>query len=760
MRDGPARKPRGAGATRVLRVFATVLVAAACVYFVVPAAESPGVGSAEPVAASEGAEFAETEGVPTLELPAMEAARQSLIAEAPPADETAVAGTSVLRVTLEGITDEDAREATVTVAGVDAGAEWPSELRDSWPCQGLSSEFDLDPFLASVAVRDGDLPIHELEITVDHPLHVVETHRIPLSSGVELVSGQIVYEVSVRLVPAFVIHGQLAREDGTPAASGLVGILLLEEGFPIEDIAHGVECAADGAFELRGPASGPHALVSYEEGRRPTTTHVEALVGTRVDVGTLVVDPGHAITGHVLRRGRPMGGTSVYATPPRWMTAAAPEAIASGMHGSVYEGRSVTTPARSVRLLWLTPTTTFTNMTTRGSRRGGRFELTRQWEGVDENGAFAFGALGSGEYLLRMGQLAEVHDSLPGYWGDDARRDELIYINGEKGGLPVRAPEHGVVLHFRETTIRFELAGDLESEDEGRLLLKTRSPHPTAVDEDGKDLRVVANPQAKNFNFMPEFFTWEHPLPGDEPTYVLQAPPDKHITGEVVFAGRRPVPLDFSTTEAGGEVVVPVELVRVEEELASLVILLENLQAEIPETFSVLLSRAGQGGFAPETRHVEVESGQLRVEGILPGTYRVRVRPGVDRDYPTGLFFDGELDLELPPGREVTRSILLERCAGLRLTVRGEDGELVGGEFEFFDPSGMPVSLLLDVGEGQRRGYSYTRLYPYGTHEAANPLQPGRYRLVLITPDHEERSVTVELRAGEYEHIDVTLSPR
>ncbi len=80
------------------------------------------------------------------------------------------------------------------------------------------------------------------------------------------------------------------------------------------------------------------------------------------------------------------------------------------------------------------------------------------------------------------------------------------------------------------------------------------------------------------------------------------------------------------------------------------------------------------------------------------------------------------------------------------------------GEFEFFDHSGLPALLLLDVGEGQRRGYSYSRIYPYGTHESANPLHPGSYRLVLLSPGYAKRSVTVELRAGEYEDVDVTLS--
>ena len=278
------------------KVSAAVLVAAVIVYFVArtPLAESPRIAAAEPLASD--VELVDT----AAEDPATEAVRRSLDAEESSGGESAVTGTNVLRVVLEGITEENARRATVTLTAVDEREEKTAEVRDSWPCQGFSSEFDLDPFFAVVAERHENLHVDELEVEVDHPLHLLETARVPLSRGVERKSGQTVYEVRVPLAPASVIHGRLARDDGAPAADGLVGALLLEGGFPIEDIAGAVECAANGAFELRLGASGRYAVASFEEGRRPTTKHVEALVGTRVDVGTIVLEFGHAITGHVL----------------------------------------------------------------------------------------------------------------------------------------------------------------------------------------------------------------------------------------------------------------------------------------------------------------------------------------------------------------------------------------------------------------------------------------------------------------------------
>lgn len=100
--------------------------------------------------------------------------------------------------------------------------------------------------------------------------------------------------------------------------------------------------------------------------------------------------------------------------------------------------------------------------------------------------------------------------------------------------------------------------------------------------------------------------------------------------------------------------------------------------------------------------------------------------------------------------------------AGLRLTMRGADGELLGGRYEFYDDSGSRVSVSLVVRDrwqpGSDRWATLSRIDPYGTCQSSGPFQPGRYRLALIAPGHTNRSVTVELRAGEYGDVDVTLS--
>jgi len=715
------------------KVSGAVLVAAACVYFATrtPPAEPPRMtATVEPPAA--GVELVEAELLPSAEGPATEAARRSPVVEEPPARAAAARGTKVLRVVLEGISGEDARRTRVTLTGVDERHAWPAEIRDAWPCQGLTSEFDLDPFLASAASWSEDLHLDELEVEVDPPLHLLETTRVPLTRGVELEGGRTVYEVRVRLVPAAVIHGRLVREDGAPAAEGLVGALRLEEAawerptttgstltdVPVEDEGRAVECAADGAFELRVPASGRHALASFEAGRRPTTTRLEVLVGTRVDAGTLVLEPGHGITGHALRRGIPMAGATVALTQPRTFWAADPADVEWGMNAWIPSWRTFRTRARSVTLAWLE----------------GRFELSGQRAGVDGSGAFAFGGLAPREYRLRVAELPGSR-FVPGGW-DDPGFDE----QGPDERV-VRAPAHGIVLEHAWTSIRFELGGDLESEDEGRLILRTRSLYP------GNERIHV-----------PESWSTQFPLSGDEPTFVLQAPATVQMLGEVLFPGRQPVPLDFRTPEPGGEVVVPVELAPAEE-AATLVIELENPPAELPETFTVLLKRAGQAD-TPEMRTVEVRAGRLRMEGIVPGPYRVVVCACEDPNHP-GLFYRNELELELHPGRSATRSIAMRQGAGLRLTLRDEEGELLGGHYELYDDAGNRVRLVLHDSDRWKPGsdaFATTGGFGPGNLRSSDPIDPGRYRLVLVSPGHARRSVTVELREGEYEDVDVTLS--
>jgi hypothetical protein len=156
---------------------------------------------------------------------------------------------------------------------------------------------------------------------------------------------------------------------------------------------------------------------------------VDAVVGTRVEVGPLVLESGHEITGHALRHGHPMAGAAVSLTPPSVFWAADPADVAKGMKAWVRPWRTFNTRARSVTLAWLQS----------------RFELVGQRAGVDESGAFAFDGLAPCEYRLRVVEMPGSR-FLPSGWDDPAMGE------GGPDEMVVRAPAHGVVLEFNWTS--------------------------------------------------------------------------------------------------------------------------------------------------------------------------------------------------------------------------------------------------------------------------------------------------------------------
>ncbi len=62
---------------------------------------------------------------------------------------------------------------------------------------------------------------------------------------------------------------------------------------------------------------------------------------------------------------------------------------------------------------------------------------------------------------------------------------------------------------------------------------------------------------------------------------------------------------------------------------------------------------------------------------------------------------------------------------------------------------------LTDASDGSISSWSFDA---YPIHTSLSVFEPGRYRLVLRSPGYAERSVTLDLRAGEYEEVEVTLS--
>jgi RNA polymerase sigma-70 factor (ECF subfamily) len=290
----------------MMKMSAAVLLAAACVYFVArtPPAESPRMAAVEPPAAD--VELVGAELVSPADDPATEAVRRTVMDELRVGVSLARA-TNVLRVVLEGITEDDARMATVTLTGVDERDEWPAEIRDSWPCQGLTNEFDLDPFFASVAERHENLRVEELEVEVAHPVHLDERTRVPLSRGVELANGQTVYEVRVRPVrPVYGPGVTLAVRDARTRAH-LEHVELYSVGGTYMGMPRVPE--EDGFFiSLGGGMSSPIVLLGGHEPGDPENLVAGLALGPAAGESPRLVEPPQRV--------RPEHGFNVYARAP------------------------------------------------------------------------------------------------------------------------------------------------------------------------------------------------------------------------------------------------------------------------------------------------------------------------------------------------------------------------------------------------------------------------------------------------------------
>jgi hypothetical protein len=342
----------------------------------------------------------------------------------------------------------------------------------------------------------------------------------------------------------------------------------------------------------------------------------------------------------------------------------------------------------------------------------GSFESDRaQPTNSAADGSFAFDGLGPHEYYLYVCGLPEVR----------------IGLGGLRPEFKVRAPQDGVVVELGFSTVRFELSDDLPPESEGHLTVGTPGVVPAPIS-----------------------------ILGREESIATLTPPETHLVGELAFPGRRPFKIDLVTLKAGQELTVPVPL-PILAEAGRLVLKLDAPGVDLPGEFVVSMSPVDGPEAQPLNKQVEVVDGGLVLDGLVPGHYRVRVRAGPLAGFTTTLIDVSELDLELRPGEEVRRELHLKLGAGLRLTVRDEDGALISGSYSLLDSAGTKVVLEMRVQTESTVYGTNWQLLPYGTHQSTNPLDPGKYELLLTSEGFQEQRVSVDLVAGRYEDVQVTL---
>lgn len=186
-----------------LAAVALLLVAAAYFYLQgdSPQAEPTGTPEVHPAPVSHEGEEANLESNELAENETRQAAEEGPI-EALAVDPAVQDGLRILRVLVDGIPADQAPRTTVTVRGMSEADYWPSHLSSLWSCQGLTSEFNLEPFFQGVeAATHWDLNLTGLAVEVYHPERLIETVEVPLASGVRAQEGRTLYEARATLVP-------------------------------------------------------------------------------------------------------------------------------------------------------------------------------------------------------------------------------------------------------------------------------------------------------------------------------------------------------------------------------------------------------------------------------------------------------------------------------------------------------------------------------------------------------------------------------
>ncbi len=189
---------------------AVMVVTAVCVYLLArsPQTDSPPLRTSGQSPESE----EEIEGAVAAD-PHAESASRSPVAGSSSVGESKTPVTHVLRVLLEGVSDEHARMATIALAGRDKRDGWPTEIAGPWPAQGQASEFDLDPVLARLEglrhIRKG-----QVEVDVRHPRLLGQRSQIVFASARVPDDGVVFHEARVSLVrPEFWPEFTLAVRD-------------------------------------------------------------------------------------------------------------------------------------------------------------------------------------------------------------------------------------------------------------------------------------------------------------------------------------------------------------------------------------------------------------------------------------------------------------------------------------------------------------------------------------------------------------------
>jgi len=568
------------------------------------------------------------------------------------------------------------------------------------------------PFRLDVTalVRSLDLPGDrpEIVITAEAPGHVGPTVHVALPSPEDLLAGRATLDaVTLVLERAAVVYGQVVGSDGAPIHGAGVALFRLTAGEPEEEAVSCSLSGAEGVFSLATARTGRYLLVASHrvtdldtgavtERLLPASLVVDLVVGQSVEGLLLRLAASFAIRGRVQVDGKPAEGARV-----SWRLAG---------EARVLRDPSFLGTGSTLRYL----------------------EGTVHWSGdpvtTDAHGRFEILGASAVPYRVGVDEVVGAH---------------LHRMSKEGHEVEVTPPTADVVLDLR-------LA---------RLVLLVRA--------DGKPARLEEPVQVADYGMHPEYGdeiwwgTWQGET-DEEGRLEVHLTPGGRYAVDLDEPGFEPWWKELVAPAAGETLTLTADLVP-ERPRPRLVVTLEGDGAE-------RIGRAAFGFYEPDVdplsrtpwplRSAENVDGRYVLEDLVPGRFRLHVRPG--REWfglPAG-WLEAVVDVEIPAAGEAEVAVPVRTGGRLLIEAVDADGRHLECPCTIRDPEGdvLPTYFVVAT-EVDGRVISH-RLPGLGPAWVNRVLVPGAYEVTLEPEGYRREVREVEIRAGAPTTLRVVLEPR
>lgn len=189
--------------------------------------------------------------------------------------------------------------------------------------------------------------------------------------------------------------------------------------------------------------------------------------------------------------------------------------------------------------------------------------------------------------------------------------------------------------------------------------------------------------------------------------------------------------------------------------LGELILEIEGDPGRQIEEVTIQLHAVGAAELEEAERSTRRITDTVAFPGIPAGTYRVTILPAKPARWSTATTLLAQtVDLEIAAGEVVTRALSFLPGGRIELSLAGLAGE-EDPRFQLYGPAGQAVDVSATVTTPSSRTRSSGRLKRRGINVLEPAQPPGLYRLDLWADDLPQRTVPIEVVAGETAHIDL-----